>query len=99
MQAEVKRTYSFAGLFHHNFIVREGHEDELLHGPFLLTDHLTIEWVLCNGACTSNQSQPKMKQSALSVLTTVSALILLQVSTAGSALLALSEYCWVSLTQ
>ena len=44
-------TNGLASLLHHHFIVRQSHEDELLHSALLMTDHLTVERVLCNAAC------------------------------------------------
>ena len=63
------QTYGFAGLLHHNLVVRERHEDELLHCAFLLTDHITVEGVLCNGSCITKPDSAwiacKLKQSQL----------------------------------
>lgn len=61
-----KRTYGFAGLLHHDFVVRERHEDELLHSAFLLADHITVEGVLCNRSCITNLTQArKLKHSKM----------------------------------
>jgi len=48
-------TDGFACLLDHHLIVRECHEDELLHCTLLMTDHLTIERILCNTPCTNHQ--------------------------------------------
>ena len=51
LDSQEQLTTGLASLLHHHFIVRQSHEDELLHSAFLMTDHLTVERILCNAAC------------------------------------------------